>query len=112
MSPPARERGGQFVVSVAVAVIVGLVIAAVAITVPYWMTHRHMRPQHDPAEMQAYLDATGRSAESIDTGAEGQPLDTGTNAGRVWQAAHAGVHPETGEPDPKTGSAGWPEGTG
>jgi hypothetical protein len=99
-------------VSVAVAVIVGLVIAAVAISVPYWMTHRHMRPQHDPAEMQAYQEATGRSAERIDAGAEGQPLDTGTDAGRVWQAAHAGVHPETGEPDPGTGIRDWPEGTG
>jgi hypothetical protein len=99
-------------VSVAVAVVIGLVIAALAISVPYWMTHRHMRPQHDPAEMQAYQDATARSAERIDAGAEGQPLDTSTDAGRVWQAAHAGVHPETGEPDPGIGIHDWPEGTG
>jgi hypothetical protein len=92
--------------------VIGVVIVALAVGIPYWLTHRHMRPQHDPREAQAYQQATGRSAEQIAAGEQGQTLRVGRGAGRRWHAAHAGVDPETGEPEPKTGKPGWPEGTG
>jgi hypothetical protein len=111
-SPANRERRRQLTVTAFGATLLGVLIAVLAIGIPYWLTHRHMRPQHDPAEVQAYEEATGRSAELIAAGAPGRPFSTDSRAWRDWQAAHAGVHPETGEPDPKTGKPGWPEGTG
>ena len=99
--------------SVAVgATLLGLLIVILAIGVPYWLTHRHMRPQHDPTEMQAYAEATGRSAEKIAAGVPSRGFDHESSAGREWRAAHAGVDPETGEPSPKTDEPGWPEGAG
>lgn len=92
--------------------LLGVLIVILAIGVPYWLTHRHMRPQHDPAETQAYAEATGRSAEKMAAGAPSRGFDHGSRAGRDWRAAHAGLDPETGEPAPKTGKPGWPEGTG
>ncbi|HEY2075925.1 MAG TPA: hypothetical protein VGH53_06270 [Streptosporangiaceae bacterium] len=92
--------------------LLGLLIVSLAIGVPYWITHRHMRPQHDSAEMQAYAEATDRSAEKIAAGAHAQGFDHGSRAGRDWRAANAGLDPETGEPASKTGKPGWPEGTG
>ncbi|HUC27281.1 MAG TPA: hypothetical protein VMA73_31685 [Streptosporangiaceae bacterium] len=94
------------------AMLLGLLIVVLAVGIPYWLTHRHMRPQHDPAELQAYARATDRSAEKIAAGAPSRGFDSGSRAGREWQAAHAGVDPETGEPAPKTGKPDWPEGTG
>jgi hypothetical protein len=95
-----------------VGILVGLLIVILAIGIPYWHTHRHMRPQHDPAEMQAYQRATGRSAERIAAGAPGRAFGGDGRAELDWRAAHAGVDPRTGEPAPKTGSPGWPDGTG
>jgi hypothetical protein len=88
----------------------GLLIVILAIGVPYFLTHRHMRPQHDPAELRAYAEATDRSAEKIAAGAPSPGFDGGSRAGREWRAAHAGLDPETGEPAPKTGRPDWPEG--
>lgn len=51
------------------AILLGLLIVILAIAIPYWLTHRHMRPQHDPAEAGAYAVATDRSAEKIAAGA-------------------------------------------
>jgi hypothetical protein len=92
--------------------VVGVVIVALAVGIPYWLTHRRMRSQHDPDESQAYQEATGRSAEQIAAGVKGRPVQADRGAGRRWRAADAGVDPETGEPEPKTGKPGWPEGTG
>ena len=96
----------------AAAALIGLVIVILAVGIPYWLTHRHMRPQHDPNEIQAYQEATGRPGEVIGAGKPSRTFRGATDAGRRWRAAHAGVHPETGERDPKTGKPGWPEGTG
>jgi hypothetical protein len=95
-----------------VSVLAGLVIAILVIGTPYWLTHRHMRPQHDPDEALAYRQATARSADDIAHGKPGRAFWHGGRAARRWQAAHAGIHPETGEPDPRTGRPGWPAGTG
>jgi len=92
--------------------LLGLLIVIAAIGVPYWLTHRHMRPQHDPAEMRAYAEATDRSTEKIAAGVPGRRFDHGSHAARDWSAAHAGLDPETGEAAPQTGKPGWPEGTG
>ena len=94
------------------ATLLGLLIVVLAIGIPYWLTHRHMRPQHDRAEMQAYADATDRSAEKIAAGVPGRGFDHGSPAAREWRAAHAGQDPETAEPTPTAGKPGWPEGTG
>jgi len=93
------------------AVLLGLLIVVLAVGIPYWLTHRHMRPQHDPAEMQAYTRATDRSAEKIAAGAPSRGFDVGSRAGREWHAAHAGVDPETGEPALRTGKPDWPGGS-
>jgi len=94
------------------AVLLGMLIVVLAVGIPYWLTHRHMRPQHDPAEMQAYAEATDRSAEKIAAGVPGRGFDPGSRAGREWSAAHAGLDPETGEPARITGEPDWPEGAG
>jgi hypothetical protein len=94
------------------ATLLGVLIVVLAVGIPYWLTHRHMRPQHDPAEMRAYAKATDRSAEKIAAGVPGRGFDQGSRAGREWSAAQARLDPETREPAPKTGKPGWPEGTG
>lgn len=93
------------------AVLLGVLIVVLAVGIPYWLTHRHMRPQHDPAEMQAYSEATDRSAEKIAAGVPSRGFDPGSRAGREWSAALAGLDPETGEPAPITGKPDWPEDT-
>ena len=98
--------------SVALEATLGMLIVILAIGVPYWLTHRHMRPQHDPAEMQAYAEATDRSPEKIAAGVPSRGFDHESSAAREWRAAHAGVDPETGEPAPKTGKPGRFKGTG
>jgi hypothetical protein len=93
-----------------VVTLVGLLIVVLAVGVPYFLTHRHMRPQHDPAEMRAYAQATDRSAEKIAAGEHSRGFDGSSRAAQEWRAAHAGLDPETGEPAPKAGRPDWPEG--
>jgi len=100
------------VTAVVLSIVLGLLIIVLAIGIPYWLTHRHMRPQHDAGEAQAYLEATDRTAEQVAAGEPGRPLSDGGRAAANWQAAHAGVDPETGEPASGTASRDWPEGTG
>jgi hypothetical protein len=95
-----------------VSVLLGLLIVIAVVGTPYWLTHRHMRSQHDPEEARAYQQATNRSARDIAAGQPGRPFWRGGQAARQWHAAHAGLHPETGAPDARTGSPGWPDGTG
>jgi hypothetical protein len=64
------NEAGQIIMSSAIgAVPLGVLIVVLAVGIPYWLAHRHMRPQHHPAEMQAYAEATDRSAEKIAAGA-------------------------------------------
>jgi hypothetical protein len=70
-----------------VSVLAGLVIAILVIGTPYWLTHRHMRPQHDPDEALAYQQATARSAGDIAGGKPGRSFWHGGRAARRWQAA-------------------------
>jgi hypothetical protein len=96
--------------SIAIGVtLAGVLVVVLAVGIPYFLTHRRMRPQHDPAEMRAYTQATARSAEKIACGAPGPGFDSGSRAGREWRAANAGLDPETGEPAPKTGRPDLPE---
>lgn len=98
--------------AVVASILLGLLIVVVAIGVPYWLTHRHLRPQHDPGEAQAYLEATGRTAGQVAARQPGRPFWRGGRAAVNWQAAHAGVDPETGEPASGTGKPGRPDGMG
>jgi hypothetical protein len=46
---------------------IGLVLVAAGVGIPFWLTHRGMRP-NDPAEAHAYLDAKDEMARTSDTG--------------------------------------------
>lgn len=62
-----------------VSTVAGLVIVLLAIGIPYWLTHRRMRP-HDLSEGRAYLDATGKTPEDASAGRPGrQSLRRGTS---------------------------------
>jgi hypothetical protein len=108
----AARRKETIMTTALLSVLAGLLIVILVVGTPYWLTHRRMRPQHDPDEATAYQQATARSASDIAAGKAGRSFWRGGQAARQWQAAHAGVHPETGEPHPKTGRPGWPDGTG
>lgn len=90
--------------------IIGLLIVILAVGIPYWLTHRHMRPQRDPDELQAYEEATGRSRHVIAAGTPGKSFRREENAAQRWQAAqaedrievarpHESVQPETAQPE-------------
>jgi hypothetical protein len=65
----------------------GLLIAALAIGIPYWINYRSLRSQkHDLFDAQAYEQATGRSAAQIE--------------------AHASDDRAAAEPEPGTGEPG------
>lgn len=76
--------------------LLGLGVVILPAGIPYGLTDRHMRPQHDSAEMQAYAQATDRSAKKVAAGAPSPEFYGGSRAGREWRAAHAGQGPETG----------------
>jgi hypothetical protein len=69
-----------------ISIVAGLVIVLLAIGIPYWLTHRRLRP-HDLAEGQAYLDATGKTPEDATAGRPGRRFQKG-NAGKLPR-----VHP-------------------
>jgi hypothetical protein len=92
--------------------LLGLLIVILAVGIPYYATHRHLRPQHDPAETRAYQRATARSAGQIAARRPGRAFRYGGRDAKNWGAAQAGVHPETGEPTRDTGEPGWPSGMG
>ena len=77
--------------------LLGVLIVILAVGIPYWLTHRRMRPQHDAGEVQAYQEATGRSGQAIAEGRPGRPFWRGGRAARHWQATQADADPETGE---------------
>jgi hypothetical protein len=73
--------------------LIGLLLVILAVGIPYWLTHRHMRPQHDPGEVEAYQAATGKSGQDIAAGKPGRPIRRGgraaRGAARRWQAIQA-----------------------
>ena len=77
--------------------LIGVLIVILAIGIPYWLTHRHMRPQHDTDEVQAYQEATGRSQQAIAEGKPGRPFPRAGRAARRWQAAQADVDRDAAE---------------
>jgi len=46
----------------------GLLIVLLAVGIPFWMTHKRMRPHHDLTEARDYLDAVGRTPEDAAIG--------------------------------------------
>jgi hypothetical protein len=77
--------------------LLGALIVILAVGIPYWLTHRHMRPQHDVGEVQAYQEATGRSRQAIAEGRPGRPFWRGGRAARRWQATQADADLESFE---------------
>ena len=69
--------------------VLGLLIVILAVGIPYWLTHRHMRPQHDAGEVQAYQEATDRSKQAIAEGKPGRPFWRGGRAARRWHKVQA-----------------------
>lgn len=77
-----------------VSIFAGVAIGALAVGIPYLLTHKAMRSPHDLSEGQAYLRAKRRWRRQR-TAAPGQSE----------QAASAGVRGGTSSPMPGTGPA-------
>ncbi len=56
-----------------ISIVLGLIIVACAVGIPYWFTHRRLRPHHDIDTASAYLKATGKSPEDALSGRPGDP---------------------------------------
>jgi hypothetical protein len=76
------------------AALLGVLVAALAIGIPFWATHRHMRPPRDDGELRAYAEATGRSPEHIKAGRRGRPFRHKSDAGQRWREAQEGLVPQ------------------
>lgn len=63
-----------------ISIVVGLLSVLLAIGIPYWRTHRRLRP-HDLTEGQAYLHATGKTPEDAAAGRPGRRFREGTAGG-------------------------------
>ena len=70
---------------------IGLLIVILAVGMPYWLIHRHMRPQEDAAEVNAYAQATGRTMTEISDRLPGRPLRDDRAARRWRRSAHSGA---------------------
>jgi hypothetical protein len=68
-----------------VAVILGVVIVALAVGIPYYMTHRRMNEHIDHGPGEAYLEATGRTREDLAAGRAGHTWRR-TRGRKQWQA--------------------------
>ena len=69
---------------------IGLALVAAAVGIPYWLTHRGMRP-NDPVEARAYLDAKDEMAQTADTGQRREAV-------RAARARRAGGSGRAGQP--------------
>ncbi len=59
---------------------IGLLIVLAAIGIPYWITHRHMRPHHDLTESYEYLKVAGKTPQDAATG---RPVPPRREGGRT-----------------------------
>ena len=57
----------------------GLLIVLLAVGIPFWMTHKRMRPHHDLTEGRAYLDAVGKTPEDAAVGRPAPAQDDRTD---------------------------------
>jgi hypothetical protein len=55
------------------AVILGVIIVALAVGIPYYLTHRRMSEPIDHGPGEAYLEGIGKSREDVDAGRRGHP---------------------------------------
>lgn len=80
-----------------VSIVAGLVIVVLAIGIPYWLTHRRLRP-HDLSEGRAYMDATGKTPEDAAAGRPGR-RSLGRGTGRKLPRVHpGGIDTQAGRP--------------
>lgn len=59
---------------------IGLLIVLAAVGIPYWVTHRQMRPHHDLSESYEYLETAGKTPEDA---ALGRPVPPRREGGQV-----------------------------
>jgi hypothetical protein len=64
-----------------VAVILGVIIVALAVGIPYYLTHRRMSEHIDHGPGEAYLEGTGRSREDL----------AAQRPGRTWRKRSARI---------------------
>lgn len=76
-------------------ILIGLLLVVAAVGIPFWLTHRRMRP-NDPAEAHAYLDAKDEMAGTVDTGARRRAFRAAK--ARRTAAAEPGGPAGAGEP--------------
>jgi hypothetical protein len=84
-----------------ISIFAGLLIVLLAIGIPYWLTHRRLRP-HDLAEGQGYLDATGKTPEDAAAGRPGRRFRNSAN-GKLPRIHPGGIDTQADRP---TGSGG------
>lgn len=79
-----------------ISIVAGLLIVLLAIGIPFWLTHRRLRP-HDLNEGQAYLNATGKTPEDAAAGRPGWRFRKNT-AGKLPRIHPGGVDTQTDLP--------------
>jgi hypothetical protein len=79
-----------------ISIVAGLLIVLLAIGIPYWRTHRRLRP-HDLTEGQAYLDATGKTPEDAAAGRPGRRFRQGSG-GKLPQVHPGGIDTQADRP--------------
>jgi hypothetical protein len=73
---------------------IGLAIVAAAVGIPYWLTHRGMRP-NNPVEAQAYLDAKDEVAQTTDTDERQEAVRAATARRAAARSGRAGQPGDT-----------------
>jgi hypothetical protein len=81
-----------------VSIVVGLFIVACVVGIPYWFTHRRLRPHHDNDTAAAYLKATGKSPEDAGAGRPGDPDRREGSAGERARAIEVAAVKDDGDP--------------
>jgi hypothetical protein len=79
-----------------ISIVAGLLIVLLAVGIPYWLTHRRLRP-HDLTEGQAYLDATGKTPEDAALGRSGRRFRKGTG-GKLPRVHPGGIDVQADRP--------------
>jgi hypothetical protein len=56
---------------------IGLLIVIAAIGIPFWITHRRMRPHHELSESYEYLETAGKTPQDAAAGRSVPPRRDG-----------------------------------
>jgi hypothetical protein len=80
-----------------ISIAAGVLIVLLAVAIPFWLTHRRMRP-HDLTEGQTYLDATGKTPEEAAVGRPGRRFPENGTPGKLPQVHPGGVDTQADRP--------------